>query len=157
LLLYRELGERIFRLAHRMTLDKELAKDVVHDTFVIAFSRSGQFEGRGDISGWIFRIAANLVREGRRTNRRRMELLERESRTIGNSIPDTSGRITTRLVLEEALDRLPEGYRAILLLHEVDGYTHPEIAEMMGLAVGTSRARLARAKAELRKTLSGKV
>jgi RNA polymerase sigma-70 factor (ECF subfamily) len=155
--LYRELGERVFRLAHRMTGDADAAQDLVHDTFVIVHDRLDQFRGRGDVTTWIFRIAANLARERARTSKRRGELLEQEWPSMPKHLSDDAGRVEARMVLEEALDQLPEELRITLLLHEVDGYTHTEIGEMTGVAEGSSRARLSRAWAELRKVLNGKV
>ncbi|HZD03442.1 MAG TPA: sigma-70 family RNA polymerase sigma factor [Longimicrobiales bacterium] len=154
---YRELGEPVFRLLHRMTGDEDLARDLTHDTFVRAFERADQYAGTGALKGWIFRIAANLVRERARTARRRSGLLERERADFERSARSPAERIESRMVLEEALTRLPEEQRITLLLYEVDGYTHAEIAEMTGVAEGSSKARVSRAKAALREALDGRI
>lgn len=156
-ILYRELGERVFRLIHRMTGDEDTARDLTHDTFVRAFERMDQYAGTGSVASWVFGIAANLARERARTFRRRAELLERERPTVEGSAPDGAQRIETRMVLEAAVARLPEAQRTTLLLYEVDGYTHAEIGEMLGVAEGSSKARVSRAKARLRETLEGRV
>jgi RNA polymerase sigma-70 factor, ECF subfamily len=140
-----------------MTGDADVAQDLVHDTFVIVHDRWDQYAGKGDVSTWVFRIAANLARERARTHRRRAELLEQESPSMARHLSDDTGRVEARMILEEALAQLPDELRATLLLHDVDGYTHAEIGEMMGVAEGSCRARLSRARAELRKVLNGKV
>jgi RNA polymerase sigma-70 factor (ECF subfamily) len=155
--LYRAYGERVFRLVHRMTADEDAARDITHDTFVCAFEKLDQYAGTGSMSGWVFRIAVNLVRQRSRSGRVRMDLLERERPSFRTVARDQSGRVEAGVVLEDALAELPEELRTTLLLHEVDGYTHAEIAEMLGIAEGSSKARVSRAKAALRKALDGKV
>lgn len=156
-IVYRELGEAVFRFVHRMIRDEDLARDLTQDTFVRVFERSDQYRGGGSVKGWIFQIAANLVRERARTRGRRSELLEREGLHLDGTVRDDSTRVESRLVLTTALDELPEAQRVALLLHEVDGYTHAQIGEMTGVAEGSSKARVSRAKATLRKRLEGRI
>lgn len=146
--LYETLGERVFRLLHRMTGDAALAEDLVHETFLRVHQAAGRFEGRGDLAAWVYRIAGNLGRDELRSRemRSRRLLLFPEPTPPG---PDHE----LRVVLERALDTLDEGLREVVLLHDVDGYTHTEIAEMLGIRDGTSRARLSRARALLRESL----
>lgn len=140
-----------------MTGDEELARDLTHDTFVRVFERGGQLRERGSARSWVFQIAVNLVRERGRTARRRSELLEREAPELERATADDSERVESRMILEEALDELPEGQRAALLLYEVDGYSHRQIGDMLGMAEGSSRARVSRAKATLRELLEGRI
>lgn len=140
-----------------MTGDEDTARDLTHDTFVRVFERMDQYTGSGAVSSWVFQIAANLVRERARTFRRRADLLEREAPTFERTAPDDARRVESRMVLEAALARLPEEQRTTLLLYEVDGYTHAEIGEMLGVAEGSSKARVSRAKATLRETLEGRI
>lgn len=140
-----------------MTGDEDHALDLTHDTFVRVFERLDQYDGRGAISSWVFQIAVNLVRQQARTRRRRNELLEQEGFALERSVQDESRRVESRVVLEAALARLPEEQRTTLLLYEVDGYGHAEIAEMLGVAEGSSKARLSRAKATLRDALKGRI
>jgi len=155
--LYRRLGERVFRLIHRMVHDADLAHDLTHDTFVRVFETSGQYAGRGTVDGWVFSIAVNLVRERGRTVGRRVELLDRESASFARSTRDDSARVESRLLLERALAALPDEQRTALLLYEVDGYSHAEIGAMLGIAEGSSKARVSRAKAALRVALEGRI
>lgn len=140
-----------------MTGDRELARDLTHDTFVRVFERGHQFAGRGSAKSWIYQIAVNLVREGGRTAGRRAELLEREAPGFERRACNDSERVESRMVLDEALRELPEDQRVALLLYEVDGYSHGEIGEMLGVAEGSSRARVSRAKARLRELLEGRI
>lgn len=148
--LYREASERVFHLALRMTGDPDLSADITHDTFVRVQERRDQFSRRGSLSGWVYRIATNLARDHLRRSRFTVSFR-------GNGVgPDPGGgrpRGELRALLREALESLPEDQRTVLLLHDVDGYTHPEISDMLDIAVGTSRGRLSRAKTAMRDLL----
>lgn len=147
--LYEELGERVFRLLHRMTGDEQQAADLTHDAFVRVHESRAQYDGRGSLQAWVFRIAANIGRDALRSRTLRGGLdAELEGAAAGRSAspPDHGLRID----LERALDAVGESHRVVLLLHDVDGYAHREIAEMLDVAVGTSKARLSRARAMLR-------
>lgn len=148
--LYRETSERVFRLALRMTGDPDVAADVTHDTFVRIHERRAQFEGRGSLGGWVYRIASNIARDRLRRSRFTASF---HGNGAGGERGGERPRGEVRALLREALERLPEDQRTVLLLHEVDGYTHPEISDMLDIAVGTSRARLSRAKAAMRELL----
>lgn len=150
--LYDEIGERVFRMLHRMLGDPEEAADVAHEAFLRMHQSRAQFAGDGPLHAWAFRIAANLGRDAlrRRSHRQRhavLEAREARDRAVG------ARRDVERLSLSTALDELDRGHRAVLLLHDVDGYTHAEIAEMLNVAVGTSKARLSRARRSMRAVL----
>lgn len=149
--LYAEMGEKVFRMIHRMTGDEHLAEDLTHDTFVRMHERRHQYDGRGSVEGWVFQIARNLTLNRARIRSNRRRLLEREApRLDRHPTPGSRTSVESRLQLESALDELPSGQRTALLLHVVDGYTHAEIGRMLQIAEGTSRARVSRAKAALR-------
>lgn len=150
--LYEETGERVYHLVLRMTGDAELAQDVTHDAFVRVYERSAQFDGRGSLRGWVYTIAKNIARDRLRRRKFQVTLFDDEV-APPKSAPARPVDVELRMELDEAIGTLSEEYRTVLLLHDVDGYTHPEIAEMLGLAVGSSRARLSRARAQLRDAL----
>lgn len=154
-LLYEELGERVFRLLHRMLGDPEEAADVTHDAFVRIHLSRRQFAERGPLHAWAFRIAANLGRDAlrRRAVRRRALDAAHADGPTEHDAASTRGSGPQRLGLARALNQLDAAHRAVLLLHDVDGYTHKEIAEMLNVAVGTSKARLSRARGAVRSTL----
>lgn len=150
--LYDELGERVFRLLHRMTGEEQQAADLTHDAFVRVHECRAQYDGRGSLHAWVFRIAANIGRDALRSRKLRGGLdAELEGAAAGRSAspPDHGLRID----LERALETVGEEHRVVLLLHDVDGYAHREIAEMLDVAVGTSKARLSRARAMLREAM----
>jgi len=155
--LYRDLGERVFRLVHRMTGDADLAADLTHDTFVRVYERASQYDGRGAARSWVFQIAVNLVRERGRSASRRAALLERESPTFAGSSRSDAARVELRIALDEALSKLPARQRVALLLYDVDGYSHADIAAMLGMAEGSSKARVSRARAAMRAMLDGRI
>lgn len=148
--LYDEIGERLFRLLHRMLGDPDEASDLTHDAFVRIHQSRLQFAHRGPLHAWAFRIAANLGRDAlrRRTTRRRYVQGELER----DRAPGTRHDVA-RISLGKALEKIDDPHRTVLLLHDVDGYTHPEIAEMLAIAVGTSKARLSRARRAMRSAL----
>lgn len=144
--LYLLLGERVFRMLHRMMGDAETAADLAHDTFVRIHQCRDQYNGRGPIAGWVFRIAGNI---GRDEIRKRATHARVEQLHAGISGP-RAPLADLRLSLQDALADLEPGHRAVVLLHDVDGYTHREIAEMLNIAEGTSKARLSRGRQALR-------
>lgn len=152
--LYEEIGERVYHMVLRMTGDPELAADVTHDAFMRVYERSGQFEGRGTLRGWVYTIAKNIARDRLRRRKFRARLFDDGTPP---PTPDSGPRRTPnaelKVVLADAIESLSEDQRTVLMLHDVDGYTHPEISEMLGIATGSCRARLSRARARLRELL----
>lgn len=151
--LYRSHVPRVHSLASRM-LGEELADEVTQDVFVRAWSKLDSFRGDAAFGTWLHRVAINLVLGKRKELGRRRErfvgdgeaVLDRESR--GRERP------TIRLELEAALDHLPDGARQVFVLHDVEGYKHREIAELLGVTSGTSKAQLHRARMILRRHVS---
>jgi RNA polymerase sigma-70 factor (ECF subfamily) len=148
--LYERLGPDLLRLAYRLTGSREDAEDVVQDVFVGLPDALRRYREEGKLDAWIRRIAARvaLTRMRHRSRRREVELEATHATTAGHS--DTAaGQIT----LQRALDRLPESLRAVVVLKELEGYSHEEIAEMLHIRVGASKVRLHRAKERLRQLL----
>lgn len=145
---------RIYALCLRLARDAVHAEELVQDTFVRAWERLPGFRGDSAFGTWLFRIAVNAALEDRRTTGRR------ESRIGLTAEPDqlpTAARSPdpgARLDIERAIAALPAGARAVFLLYDVEGYQHAEIAEMTGIAEGTSKAQLFRARRLLREALS---
>lgn len=150
--LYERLGERVFRMLHRMTRDADQAADLTHDTFVRVFERLDQFRGRGSLDGWVLRIASNQFRD--RFRRRRFQTLQGgELRAQALRREEQAVDEAGRLAMRQALASIPDDHRVALLLHDVDGFNHREIAEMLDVAEGTSKARVSRARTMLREQL----
>jgi RNA polymerase sigma-70 factor, ECF subfamily len=149
--LYARHGELVFRTAFRFLRDAADAEDVLQDVFVALPEALGRFDRARPFEPWLRRIAARaalsrLRAGGRRQRREAASVLIRQQ--AGPSPLD-------RLALEDALDRVPLPLRAVLLLREIEGYTHDEIGEMLGISAAASATRLNRAWARLRRELGG--
>ncbi|HEY2375324.1 MAG TPA: RNA polymerase sigma factor [Gemmatimonadaceae bacterium] len=154
--LYDAHAPRVYRLAYRLTGDAELAREFTQDTFVRAFHRLADFRGDAAFSTWIHRITvtvvANAMRKVRRLRERETDLTDLDAAPA----PNGNGRIEPDLRerLAKAIDALPEIYRTTLIMHDLEGYTHTEIAETLGVAEGTCKSRLSAARAQLRAALA---
>ena len=152
--LYDQHVGRVYRMAYRMTADHATAEDLTQEVFVRAFDRLGSFERRARFSTWLHRIALHTVVDGmRRTRRIRVHEQPHEalaSLDKGRLDPDR----TLRIALHAAIDGLTDAMRTVLVMHDIEGYTHAEIATALGVEEGTSKARLSRARAHLRSVLA---
>jgi RNA polymerase sigma-70 factor, ECF subfamily len=151
--LYDANVERVFRLAHRITGDPEDAREATQQTFVRAFQALSGFRQGSAFSTWLHAITVSVALNTRRRARRlgaRTAPLELAEATIEPpELPDPA----LRRRLHEAIDALPERMRAVFIMHEIEGFTHMEIAEALGLAEGSCKAHLFRAKEKLRAAL----
>ena len=125
------------------------AEDVVQDTWLKATERLGTFRWEASFGSWLSAIGLNVARESLRKRGRREEQWSDESDYAGPAPRDK----VDPLDLERAIRKLPDGYRTVLLLHDVEGYKHGEIGQLLGMAVGTSKAQLHRARRLLREAL----
>ena len=152
--LYDAHVDRVFRLAYRMAGDMDRAQDYTQETFIRAFSRLQTFRGDASLSTWLGSIAISVTLNGlrkvRRQNEREVGL--DDFTPAGHTRREAEPDLKTRL--NQAIDDLPEGYRAVFVMHDVEGYTHEEIAGTLGIPVGTSKARLFDARAKLRLALA---
>ena len=152
--LYDAHVDRVYRMTYRIVGDTDQATDCVQETFIKAFRRLADFRGESALGTWIgaiaMSVALNALRKVKRFRQREMPL--DEAPEIGR--PAAAGDPHLRARLHGAIDALPEGYRAVFLMHDVEGYTHEEIGSMLGIHSGTSKAQLFRARARLRQTLA---
>ena len=152
--LYDSHVDRVYRLVYRMVGDSELASDYTQDTFIRTFDRLATFRGESAVSTWITAIAISVVYNGQRKVKRLrsrevdLEHAEPMAAAIRHADPDLKAR------LQQAVDGLPEGYRTVFLMHDVEGYTHDQIGSALGIQEGTSKAQLSRARAKLRHELA---
>ncbi len=149
--LYRGHIGRVHSLARRM-LGEEDADEAVQDVFVRAWEKLGTFRGESAFGTWLHRLAINVML-GRRERRgiHRQRFLENED--VLDMVPGRRSQPETAMDMETAIGELPDGARQIFVLHDVEGYRHEEIAEMLGLATGTSKSQLHRARMALRRQL----
>jgi len=153
-ILYERHVDRVFRLAFRMTRDEVLAKDLTQDAFVRAFDRIEGFRGDASLATWLHSVTASVVLNGLRKVRRLRERERDLEAARGVSGAQTRAEPDLRERLTAAIAGLPDGYRTVFLMHDVEGYTHQEIAAALGVAEGTSKAQLSRARAKLRVELA---
>ncbi|MGH7606081.1 MAG: RNA polymerase sigma factor [Gemmatimonadales bacterium] len=152
--LYDAHVDRVYRLAYRLAGDDALAQDFTQETFIRAFAKLDTFRGDAALSTWLYAITTSVVLNGlRKVQRfRRREADLDEAATVGAPRRDAEPDLTTRLA--RAIDALPEGYRTVFVMHDVEGYTHEEIGAALGVETGTSKAQLSRARAKLRVALA---
>jgi RNA polymerase sigma-70 factor (ECF subfamily) len=140
----------ILRLARG---DAEEAQELLQLTWIRAAENLHRFRWESSLRSWLTGIAINCHRDAlRRRKRRRTDPIESVTIEALPSLP-RSHREIGRLDLERAIAQLPDGYREVLLLHDVEGYTHDEIGEMMGIRNGTSKSQLSRARRAVRSWL----
>jgi RNA polymerase sigma-70 factor (ECF subfamily) len=149
--LYRRHVARIHTLVRRMA-GPDKADEITQDVFVRAWDKLPTFRGESAFGTWLYRLAVNVVLSRRRSERsERAALLEDDSHL--EHAPARHAPVGIRLDLEAAMARLPEGARQVFILHDVEGWTHEEIGERLGLVPGTSKSQLSRARAALRRML----
>src|SRR5437588_9793554 len=164
-LLYDAHRRRIFNLCLRMIQDWSRAEELTQDTFLQVYRRINTFRGDSAFTTWLHRIAVNIVLMHLRQNRARLHevsgalpsdedqpspILER----LGADDDRLAGALD-RVSLERAISHLPEGYRLIFVLHDVEGYEHHEIADLLGCSVGNTKSQLHKARLKIRRYLRG--
>jgi RNA polymerase sigma-70 factor (ECF subfamily) len=150
--LYRAHVGRVYALCMRLTADRMRAEELTQDTFVQAWRGLTTFRGESAFASWLHRIAVNAaLGEHRSTKRRELRVMPLAEPPPGRS---EGADVALTLDLERAISALPPGARAVFVLHDIEGYAHEEIAGMMGVAAGTSKAQLHRARRLLREGLS---
>ncbi|HJU64062.1 MAG TPA: RNA polymerase sigma factor [Gemmatimonadaceae bacterium] len=151
--LYEQHVDRVYRLAYRLAGNDDLAQDFTQDTFVRAFQRLPEFRGDSAFSTWLHSIAVSVslngLRKVARFRAREADLTEATSVPVARTAePDLKVRMA------RAIDALPDGYRTVFVMHDIEGYTHEEIGAALGIEAGTSKAQLSRARAKLRQALA---
>jgi RNA polymerase sigma-70 factor (ECF subfamily) len=152
--LYDAHAPRVYRLVFRLTGDADLAEEFTQETFIRAFRQLDRFRGDAALSTWLYRVAmsvtSNGMRKVKRFRKRETDLVEAEPiEACGHGIePDLRAR------LSRAIDELPEIYRTMVVMHDIEGYTHAEISGALGVPEGTCKTRLAHARVRLREALA---
>jgi len=151
--LYRAHAGRVYALCLRLAGDAVEARRLTQDVFVRAWERLGLFRGDSAFSTWLHRLAVNVILADRRAAGRRLKRVVTATDAPVHDGPARQQWSPERLDLERAIAELPPGARAVFVLHEIEGYGHEEIAALTGIAVGTSKAQLHRARRLLREAL----
>ena len=150
--LYRRHEVRIHSLCRRM-VGPELVEDVVQDVFIRAWNKLHLFKGKSAFGTWLYRLAINVclarrTKAGKRRERFRHDEIAMERARSPRDRPDA------RMDLDQAIDRLPPRARQVFVLHDVEGYKHREIGDMLGISTGTSKSQLHEARMALREQLT---
>lgn len=155
--LYRQYAGRVYALCLRLTGDAADAEERTQDVFVRLWDKVGSFRGESAFTSWLHRLTVNVVLNERRTGGRRERrvapaadpaILERAGRGGGGE-----AQPGLAIDLERAIATLPDGAREVFVLYDIEGYSHAEIARLTGIAEGTSKAQLFRARRLLREKL----
>jgi RNA polymerase sigma-70 factor (ECF subfamily) len=152
--LYDAHVERVYRLAYRMSGRDDLAQDFTQDAFIRAFARLGDFRGDAAFGTWLHTIAVSVCLNGLRKVKTQDAREASLDETVAIAARTPTAEPDLRQRMKAAIDALPDGYRTVFLMHDVEGYTHDEIGAALGIANGTSKAQLFRARQKLRLALA---
>lgn len=155
--LYRKHYRRVYALCLRMMSNPVEAEDMTQEVFLQLFNKIGMFRGESAFTTWLHRMTVNQVLMHFRKKSTRSELLTDEGETPVQIVKGTENPgtmpIIDRISLERALKQLPPGYRTVFVLHDIEGYEHYEISNMLGIAEGTSKSQLHKARLKLRQLI----
>ena len=154
---YRRFHTIVYTLCLRMTRNVAEAEDISQDVFVSLPRALASFRGEAALSTWIHRVTVNRVLMHFRKRRKREQTTD-DGEVPGQIVQGTEHpsrmQVIDKITLDNALARLPPGYRAVFVLHDVEGYEHEEVARMCGISPGTSKSQLHKARMRLRRMLS---
>jgi RNA polymerase sigma-70 factor (ECF subfamily) len=156
--LYRLHAGRLYSVALRLVGNAADAEDLLQEIFLAAHRKLDTFRGESALGTWLYRLATNLCldhlrsRSGR--SRQVTDALDDEAGLMDTSSVTLAEQTVTRMDLERALARLPEGCRAAFVLHDIEGLEHREVAEVLGVAEGTSKSQVHKARLKLRVLLA---
>jgi RNA polymerase sigma-70 factor (ECF subfamily) len=157
--LYRLHHRRVYTLCLRMTQNEAEAEDITQDIFIVLLHKAGDYRAEASFTTWLHRMTVNQVLMRFRRKKAKREEQAEDERDETHARRGAAGarpaQLIDRITLEDALARLPPGYRAAFVLHDIEGYEHEEVARLLGCAVGTSKSQLHKARTKLRKLLKG--
>lgn len=160
--LYQQHHRKVYSLCLRMLGNQTDAEDVTQDVFIQVYRKINTFQGESAFTTWLYRLTVNCVLMFLRKKRRKHQEESTEDATLQNLAESRALShqheipMIDRIALEQAIAKLPTGYRHVLVLHDVAGFEHEEIGRMMGITVGTSKSQLHKARMKLRKLLLAK-
>ena len=156
--LYRQHAGRLYNLVFRMTGSQQEADDLLQEVFLHAHRKLGSFRGESSLGTWLYRLGMNHCLDYLRGRQVRMGRATDSFEDDGVSEPVAPAPVVptaiSRMDLERAIARLPDGCRAAFLLHDVEGFEHNEVARILGISEGTSKSQVHKARMKLRVMLS---
>ncbi len=158
--LYQRHHRRVYSICLRMLQNAYEAEDLTQDVFIQLYRKVGSFRGDSAFTTWLHRLTVNQVLMHFRKRNVKFEKVTEEGETPDQIVTGTADpermRIVDKIALENAIDQLPEGYKNVFVLHDVEGFEHEEVAKILGCSVGTSKSQLHKARLKLRKLLKKK-
>jgi RNA polymerase sigma-70 factor (ECF subfamily) len=150
---------RLYNLAYRMAGTTGEAEELLQEIFLLAFRKLSSFRGNSSLGTWLYRLAVNLCLDhvrGKQGKMSRATVALHDERGEAVAAPRTRpvDSVVHKLDLEKAIDQLPASYRAAFLLHDVEGFEHHEVGKMLGIAEGTSKSLVHKARLRIRAFLS---
>jgi RNA polymerase sigma-70 factor, ECF subfamily len=153
-IIYERYHRRTYSLCLRMTSSQTEAEDLTQEVFIQLFRKVGSFRGDSAFSTWLHRLTVNqvLMHFRRRSvkNEKTSEDGEMPEQTVTGSANPNKMQVVDRIALKNAIAELPNGYRNVFVLHDIQGFEHEEVARIMGISVGTSKSQLHKARLKLR-------
>lgn len=155
--LYVRHNRRVYSVCLRMTQNVAEAEDLAQEAFIQLFRKIGSFRGESAFTTWLHRLTVNQVLMHFRKRSVKLERTTEEGETPVQIVRGTEDPnrmpVIDRISLDSALKQLPPGYRSVFVLHDIEGHDHEEIAKILGVAVGTSKSQLHKARMKLRRLL----
>lgn len=159
--LYQRHNRRVYSICLRMTRNESLAEDLAQEAFIQLFRKISSFRGDSAFTTWLHRLTVNQVLMYFRKSSVKLEHTTEEGETPVQTVRGTENPdrmpVLDQISLDKAIAQLPPGYHRVFLLHDVEGYDHEEIAKMLGIAVGTSKSQLHKARMKLRGLLQNRM
>lgn len=159
--LYKRHYRRVYALCFRMLQNAAEAEDLTQDVFVQLYRKIGSFRGDSAFTTWLHRLTVNqvLMHFRKRVVKYEKTASEEDNQTV-QVVPGTENhnrmRVFDKIALREAIAELPEGYRKVFILHDIEGREHEEVAKILGCSIGTSKSQLHKARAKLKRILTKK-
>lgn len=157
---YQRHHRRVYAICLRMLQNAAEAEDLTQDVFIQLYRKIGSFRGDSAFTTWLHRLTVNQVLMHFRKRNVKFEKTTEEGETPVQIVSGTENPrkmpIVDKIALENAIAQLPNGYRNVFVLHDVEGYEHEEVARILGCSVGTSKSQLHKARLKLRKLLQKK-
>jgi RNA polymerase sigma-70 factor, ECF subfamily len=158
--IYNRHHRRVYSLCLRMLQNTAEAEDLTQEVFIQLYRKIGSFRGDSAFTTWLHRLTVNQVLMHFRKRTVKFEKTTEEGETPVQIVPGTENQgrmpIVDKIALENAIAQLPEGYKNVFVLHDVEGYEHEEVARILGCSVGTSKSQLHKARLKMRKLLQKK-
>lgn len=158
--IYRRHHRRVYSICLRMLQSPTEAEDLTQDVFIQLYRKIGSFRGDSAFTTWLHRMTVNQVLMHFRKRTVKYEKTTEEGETPDQMVTGTTDpnkmRIVDKIALDNAIEQLPNGYKNVFVLHDMEGYEHEEVAKILGCSVGTSKSQLHKARLKLQKLLNKK-